>query len=270
MNAARAAQKVCRLNVNGTTVSGEGATEEEARENVLKKVKEMVRHSPVSPCGEMLSVDMNSTNLGSGRPANVNMVGRLQEFCVAKHWPLPVYNLVNAQGPSHMPHFHMMCSVRDFVAVGNGKTKQEAKHSAAKNLMDLIREAGNPDRGSVPVGRVPPLCAPVLVSRQVDIVYRERRKFQSPHLQSVPVFEDYRETSPLRSRPLLALKGKEDRDRCSSAERLPRPISEATECSREPIPLPSVEDYLCGRFQDQLKVTDVTEKRSLHFTMYIL
>lgn len=252
MSSAGGAQKTCRLNVNGTMVLGTGETEEEARENVLKKVKKMLHNSPVIPSGEMLTTSMNSAYLGSGRPTNANMVGRLQELCVSKHWPLPIYNLLDSQGPSHMPHFQMTCSVRDLVAVGNGKTKKEAKHNAAQNLLELLRDGVPEDRGSVPVGRVPRLCAPPMVSSDVAVVCMERRTYQNPSLQAAETFKDYRESSPFCTSPRLAIKEKEERRRSLSTERVSPSITEISESNGEPIPLPSVEDYLCWRFQDQL------------------
>lgn len=71
---------------------------------------------------------------------------KLNNFCMKKHWPSPVYKLVKEEGPSHMKKFvYSVC-----VCTQNGWTKEyagsqksrtnEAKDSAAKEILDFLQD----------------------------------------------------------------------------------------------------------------------------------
>ena len=64
---------------------------------------------------------------------------RLQEHSLKKYKKLPIYKLLNSQGPRHNPTFKISVSIegsKQYVGLGN--SKQKAEQSAANNLLKSI------------------------------------------------------------------------------------------------------------------------------------
>ncbi|XP_059614167.1 uncharacterized protein LOC132260207 [Phlebotomus argentipes] len=62
-----------------------------------------------------------------------NYVGKLMEKCVKERLPKPVF------GCCKDPHgFQVKCDVMRLSAVGRGSTKKEAKHAAAKEMLNIL------------------------------------------------------------------------------------------------------------------------------------
>ncbi|KAJ4794400.1 hypothetical protein LUZ62_045646 [Rhynchospora pubera] len=68
---------------------------------------------------------------------------KLNEFCMKKHWPPPVYKLEEEKGPAHSRTF--ICSVHvettndNFVALGECRSKvKDAEKSAALKMLSLV------------------------------------------------------------------------------------------------------------------------------------
>ncbi|XP_013144021.1 PREDICTED: interferon-inducible double-stranded RNA-dependent protein kinase activator A-like isoform X1 [Papilio polytes] len=79
-------------------------------------------------------------------------VSVLQEL-LARRGTVPKYELVQIEGMIHEPTFRYRVTVADLVAMGTGRSKKEAKHSAAKALLDRLTGAAPPDpptNGNVP------------------------------------------------------------------------------------------------------------------------
>lgn len=65
-------------------------------------------------------------------------VSVLQEL-LSRRGITPKYELVQIEGAIHEPIFRYRVYLNnDFVATGTGRSKKEAKHAAAKNLLDLL------------------------------------------------------------------------------------------------------------------------------------
>lgn len=71
-------------------------------------------------------------------PCGVNTVSLLNEYCQRRQLPIPEYNTLTTDGPSHMPMFTMKVIVdeREFVASGFSKKAAKCK-CAAKAVQEL-------------------------------------------------------------------------------------------------------------------------------------
>ena len=62
----------------------------------------------------------------------------LQEITQKKWKERPTYRLVSVSGPQHNRFFEVECSIREYRAIGVGKSKKEAEQSAAKKLLEVF------------------------------------------------------------------------------------------------------------------------------------
>ncbi|XP_026470194.1 interferon-inducible double-stranded RNA-dependent protein kinase activator A homolog isoform X2 [Ctenocephalides felis] len=80
-------------------------------------------------------------------------VSILQEL-LSRRGSTPKYELVQIEGAIHEPTFRYRVTVADTVAMGTGRSKKEAKHAAAKALLDKLTGIQSTDtittNGSVP------------------------------------------------------------------------------------------------------------------------
>src|SRR5918994_1645637 len=73
------------------------------------------------------------------RKAPSNPKAALQEWALARGFPLPAYDVVEQFGPDHAPRFRISVTVRGFKpAEGTGSSKRAAEQDAAETL--LVRE----------------------------------------------------------------------------------------------------------------------------------
>ena len=74
-----------------------------------------------------------------------NPVGSLQERFQSRGIP-PNYKVVQTEGASHCPTFTFQVFIGDMMAVGVGNSKKQAKHAAARNMLDKLdgREPSQP------------------------------------------------------------------------------------------------------------------------------
>ena len=64
---------------------------------------------------------------------------RLQEWALKRRRGMPIYAVVDRQGPDHAPRFSIEASVRgETAARGDGTSKQEAEKAAATRLLDIL------------------------------------------------------------------------------------------------------------------------------------
>ena len=72
-----------------------------------------------------------------------NTIGQLQELCVRRGHPMPVYDLASVEGQPHQRSFAMKVHVGALEADGDGTSKKDAKREAAAkmiNMLDTIKE----------------------------------------------------------------------------------------------------------------------------------
>ncbi|KAG6440660.1 interferon-inducible double-stranded RNA-dependent protein kinase activator A homolog isoform X2 [Manduca sexta] len=74
-------------------------------------------------------------------------VSVLQEL-LARRGTVPKYELVQIEGMIHEPTFRYRVTVADLAAMGTGRSKKEAKHSAAKALLDKLTGAAPADQST--------------------------------------------------------------------------------------------------------------------------
>jgi ribonuclease-3 len=71
----------------------------------------------------------------------VDPKSRLQEWALKRRRGMPIYAVVDRQGPDHAPHFTIEASVRgEQSARGEGSSKQEAEKAAAVALLSKVAE----------------------------------------------------------------------------------------------------------------------------------
>ncbi|XP_035439881.1 interferon-inducible double-stranded RNA-dependent protein kinase activator A homolog isoform X2 [Spodoptera frugiperda] len=134
--------------VHGMAVHGAGPDGEHAPHGPRRRYQN--RPKPPSnlerlPLDEAAKREMESLPLKT--PVSV-----LQEL-LARRGTVPKYELVQIEGMIHEPTFRYRVTVADLVAMGTGRSKKEAKHSAAKALLDKLTGAAPADQstnGNVP------------------------------------------------------------------------------------------------------------------------
>ena len=68
---------------------------------------------------------------------DTNPVGALQERYQSRGLT-PTYQIIQAEGASHCPTFTFQVFIADLVASGSGNSKKQAKHAAARAMLDLL------------------------------------------------------------------------------------------------------------------------------------
>lgn len=62
---------------------------------------------------------------------------QLQNYCQARQWPLPVFDVVAESGPDHQKTFEVAVTLHDrVVGIGHGNTKKEAEQCAARAALE--------------------------------------------------------------------------------------------------------------------------------------
>ena len=64
----------------------------------------------------------------------------LQEWLLTRGLPLPVYELVSQNGPSHTPVFVICVKAQDVEGVGKGGNKRNAESAAARDLLNKLQK----------------------------------------------------------------------------------------------------------------------------------
>ncbi|XP_014211571.1 interferon-inducible double-stranded RNA-dependent protein kinase activator A homolog [Copidosoma floridanum] len=101
-----------------------------AHRRTKTKVTMYALMSEALPLDEAARLEMKA--LPSKTPVSV-----LQEL-LSRRGTTPKYELVQIEGAIHEPTFRYRVTVADVVAMGTGRSKKEAKHAAAKAVLDKI------------------------------------------------------------------------------------------------------------------------------------
>ncbi|EZA60759.1 hypothetical protein DMN91_001820 [Ooceraea biroi] len=69
-----------------------------------------------------------------------NAIGELQDLCADNNLEEPIYIPISDVGPPHARIFTIRCKVSSFTEDGVSTTKKQAKHEAARKMIDKIQE----------------------------------------------------------------------------------------------------------------------------------
>lgn len=98
-------------------------------------------------------------------------VSVLQEL-LSRRGATPKYELVQIEGAIHEPIFRYRVFINnDFVATGTGRSKKDAKHAAAKNLLDVLVGKQSPEQANASNGT--PGAADMLVNVVIKYLNHE-------------------------------------------------------------------------------------------------
>uniref|UniRef100_A0A182SZU0 DRBM domain-containing protein n=1 Tax=Anopheles maculatus TaxID=74869 RepID=A0A182SZU0_9DIPT len=100
------------------------------------------------PIEEALKTELNTNNMKT--PISV-----LQEL-LSRRGITPQYDLIQVEGAVHEPTFRYRVSYKDKDALGTGKSKKEAKHAAAKALIEKLTGTSYTDYPGAYVNEEPP------------------------------------------------------------------------------------------------------------------
>ena len=80
-----------------------------------------------------------SKNISNSKETEIDAKTRLQELSLKKYKILPIYEVVNTQGPKHKPLFNVRVKIKNSRAVnGIGLSKKDAEQDAANKLLIKI------------------------------------------------------------------------------------------------------------------------------------
>jgi len=69
-----------------------------------------------------------------------NPIGTLQELCMSRRWPPPIYDLNAEEGLPHERQFTINCIVGKYKEPGAGKSKKVAKRQAAYKMLQKLKD----------------------------------------------------------------------------------------------------------------------------------
>ncbi len=75
---------------------------------------------------------------------NMDYKSRLQEIVQVSHKSIPLYQIIEENGPDHDKTFITQLTVKDIITLGSGKSKKMAEQEAAKQAL-IILEKSAPD-----------------------------------------------------------------------------------------------------------------------------
>lgn len=139
-----------RVTCDGLSATGTGRCKKDAKHEAAKAMLAEIaahRNYPQLPAATTPTVSPSRSPFHSVPPlprtsANVpffNAVGELQELCAENNLKEPEYTPIRDVGPPHARIFTIRCKVSNFEEDGIATTKKQAKHYAAKAMIDRIR-----------------------------------------------------------------------------------------------------------------------------------
>ncbi|XP_012229073.1 RISC-loading complex subunit TARBP2-like [Linepithema humile] len=139
-----------KVTCDGLSAIGMGRCKKDAKHEAAKAMlTEIAKHrnypqlpAASTPAQSPSRSPFHSSPLPAKISANVpfvNAIGELQELCAENHLKDPEYILVRDVGPPHARVFTIRCTVSNFKEDGVATTKKQAKHDAAKRMVERIK-----------------------------------------------------------------------------------------------------------------------------------
>jgi len=121
------------VNLDKFVAEGEATSKKKAKHlaasNLLKK---MINDKP-----QLLNTDFDECTIPP-YDIKVNYIGKLYDMCRHKNIKLPEYNLVREEGQDHNKLFTISCHVAKMIETATHKTKKQAKHLAAVQMVNKL------------------------------------------------------------------------------------------------------------------------------------
>ncbi|KAI4494379.1 hypothetical protein M0802_008871 [Mischocyttarus mexicanus] len=139
-----------RVSCEGLTATGTGRSKKDAKHEAAKAMLEKIAahraypQLPASPAQSPVRSPIPTAIPVSPRiPPNepfVNAIGALQSVCGDNSLEEPKYISISDEGPPHAKIFTYQCILSMFKEEGIATTKKQAKHEAAKKMLNRIKD----------------------------------------------------------------------------------------------------------------------------------
>lgn len=120
---------------------GEGSSKKEAKHEAASKLlKKMIHENP-----KLLETDFKQWDFDNHvvspfeNNIKVNAIGQLNEICANNKLALPEFHLVREEGQAHAKLFTISCHLSKMVEVATHKTKKQAKHLSAVQMVKRFK-----------------------------------------------------------------------------------------------------------------------------------
>lgn len=130
---------------------GEGSSKKEAKhEAALKILKKMINDNPKLLETEFRHWDFDNHVVSPfDNNVKVNAIGQLNEICANNKLALPEFRLVREEGQAHAKLFTISCHLSKMVEVATHKTKKQAKHLSAVQMVKRFNSFKSLDQSLV-------------------------------------------------------------------------------------------------------------------------
>merc|ERR1719423_91577 len=134
-----------RVTIGEFVASGCGQSKKKAKHSAAKAILDKLKgaqESGKAPMGQPPIPDLASKIVSPYVDGiQGNPVGTLQELCMSRRWPPPVYELSHEEGLPHERLFTIHCVIEGrYTETGTGKSKKLAKRQAANKMIQKLRD----------------------------------------------------------------------------------------------------------------------------------
>jgi len=174
------------LSLDDYVAVGDGSSKKEAKHvAALNLLKIMIEDKP-----QLLNTDFKQWDFDNhvvspfDNNIKVNAVGQLNDICTNNKLGLPEFNLVREEGQAHAKLFTISCHVAKMIETATHKTKKQAKHLAAVQMVNKLMSIDK----SLVIEAEPIKSDSMKVLEQVEIIKSDQTKKPVPMDEN---FENY-------------------------------------------------------------------------------
>jgi len=171
------------LTLDDYVAVGDGSSKKEAKHvAALNLLKLMIDDKPQLLNTEFKQWDFDNHVVSPfDNNIKVNAVGKLNDICSNNKLGLPEFNLVREEGQAHAKLFTISCHVAKMIETATHKTKKQAKHFAAVQMVNKLMSIDK----SLVMEEEPTISDSMKVLEQVEIIKSDQIK------KSVPMDENF-------------------------------------------------------------------------------